>query len=77
MRGIKIMQYISCDMCKKMISNPRNGANYFTLKNKHICKKCKHEADREIQDLLEAEEGPYNFVEKKEEYWQAIVARCE
>ena len=71
------MQYISCDMCKKMINSPAHGKNYFTVRNKHICKKCKHEADREIQDKFEAEGESYNFIEKKDQYWAEIVERCE
>lgn len=71
------MQYISCDICKKMINDPSHGRNYFTVRDKHICKKCKHETDRIIQDKFEAEDGSYNFVDKKEEYWQEIAERCE
>ncbi len=70
------MQYLSCDICKKMITDPKRGRNYFTLKHRHMCKKCKLEIERAMQDKAEAENKPYNFLAKKEEFWVAVDKKC-
>lgn len=70
------MYYLSCDMCKKMIQDPRRGKAYTTLKHLHICKKCMLTVRRDFQDKAEAEAKPYDFLTKKEEFWATIAKNC-
>ena len=66
------MQYLTCDICKKMITNPIRGKNYYAMKNVHVCRKCMITISREMQDKAEAETKPYDFLTKKEEFIAAI-----
>ena len=66
------MQYLTCDICKKMITDPMRGKNYYTLRHIHICRKCKCTIEREMQDKFESEDQPYDFLTKKEEFWVAV-----
>ena len=70
------MQYLSCDICKKAISAPERGKNYYAMKKFHVCRKCKLTLDREMQDKAENETKPYDFITKKEEYWAVLEKRC-
>jgi len=70
------MQYITCDVCKKMISDPVRGNNYYTLKHRHMCRKCKLSIEREMQDKAEAVKSPYSFLDKKEEFWVFVDKKC-
>ncbi len=70
------MQYLTCDMCKKMITDPVRDENYYTLRNRHMCKKCKISIEREMQDKFEAENKPYEFLEKKDEFCAAVEKKC-
>ena len=56
------MQYLTCDICKKMITEPLRGKNYYTLKHRHMCRKCKLTIERELQDKAEMENNPYDFL---------------
>ena len=69
------MQYLSCDICKKMITNPQRGKNYYAMKNVHLCRKCMLTIEREMQDKAEAETKPYDFLTKKEELWAAVARK--
>ncbi|MCL2293445.1 MAG: hypothetical protein FWC36_01045 [Spirochaetes bacterium] len=71
------MYYLSCDMCKKVLSNPKNGKNYNTIKHLHFCRKCWLAFSRDQQDVAEAENKPYDFLSKKEEFWGAAARRCK
>ncbi len=70
------MQYLTCDICKKMITEPLRGKNYYTLKHRHMCRKCKLTIERELQDKAEMENKPYDFLEKKEEFWLTVDKKC-
>ncbi|MCP5515379.1 MAG: hypothetical protein H7A26_07935 [Spirochaetales bacterium] len=70
------MQYLTCDVCKKMISDPVRGKNYVTLRTRHICRKCNLSIAREMQDRAEAQNVPYDFLEKKGEYVAAVEKKC-
>jgi hypothetical protein len=68
------MYYLSCDVCKKMIEDPKSGKTYYTMKSSHICRKCMLAMKRDFQDRCEADSKPYDFLARKEEF-AAVVAR--
>ena len=70
------MYYLSCDVCKKMISDPKSGKNYYTMKHFHICRKCMLALKRDIQDKAEAENKPYDFLAKKAEFAATVEKKA-
>ncbi|MCL2705754.1 MAG: hypothetical protein FWE72_06055 [Spirochaetaceae bacterium] len=70
------MYYLSCDVCKKMLTNPKSGKNYYTMKQFHICRKCMLTLKRDMQDKAEAENKTYDFLAKKDEFWAAVSRKC-
>jgi len=70
------MYYLSCDVCKKMIQDPKSGKNYYTMKQFHICRKCMLTLKRDMQDKAEAESKAYDFLAKKDEFWTTVVKKC-
>ena len=55
---------ITCDVCKKPIENADREENYFTIRDRDICKPCKKQFDRDFEDELETK-MPYTFEMEK------------
>ena len=70
------MYYLSCDVCKKPIQDPKSGKNYYTMKHHHICRKCMLTLKRDMQDKSETENKTYDFLAKKEEFWNTVSKKC-
>ncbi|MFW5768813.1 MAG: hypothetical protein ACOCYA_02040 [Spirochaetota bacterium] len=45
--------------------------NYFTLRNKDICRSCKKDFDRKVEDKLD-ETKPYNYRVSRKTYWNEL-----
>jgi len=70
------MYNIVCDVCKKTIKDPKKERNYSTIRKLHLCKKCMDAERRNFQDNSEAENRPYDFLAKKEEFYGAVARDC-
>jgi hypothetical protein len=65
------MTSITCDMCKRVIESAVRDENYFTIRDRDLCKPCKKQFDRDFEDELETK-MPYSFEMEKNWHWQRI-----
>lgn len=60
------MLTITCDMCNKVIDDAEKDVNYFTFRHFDICRPCKKQFERDMEDRME-EANPFHF----HNYWKA------
>ena len=65
------MTTVTCDMCKKTIQDAERDVNYFTIRSKDICRSCKKDFDRKVEDKLD-EARPYNYRVSRKTYWNEL-----
>ena len=69
------MTTITCDMCKQPIENASRYVNYFTMRDLDVCRVCKKQFDRDIEDALE-EKRPYTLKLYMNTMWNNLVRAC-
>lgn len=65
------MTTITCDMCKKPIQDAERDVNYYTIRSKDICRSCKKDFDRKVEDKLE-DAKPYSLRTSVKTYWNEL-----
>lgn len=71
------MLTITCDVCKKTIPEAMKDVNFFTIREKYICKTCKKDFEREIEDMLEDEVPNYTLKLYQDTYWEELEQATE
>ncbi|TFG62888.1 MAG: hypothetical protein E4H36_06930 [Spirochaetales bacterium] len=69
------MTTITCDMCKTTIEEASRYVNYFTIRDLDVCKPCKKQFDRDIQDAIE-EKRPYTLKLHMNTMWSNMARAC-
>jgi hypothetical protein len=47
-----VMKTLTCDICKKSISQPVVGRNYFHLAHRDICESCKDQLELSLKPVV-------------------------
>ena len=61
------MVTIICDSCRKQVTNPERGENYFSLLHKHLCKACYKELLETVEDTMQPRRPHYTLAGYKRE----------
>ncbi|MEW5816762.1 MAG: hypothetical protein AB1798_15380 [Spirochaetota bacterium] len=69
------MVVVMCDMCKKPVPEATRDKNFFTIRDKYICRPCKKNFDRRLQDALE-DSKPYTLQKYVHSMWSNIEKAC-
>jgi uncharacterized CHY-type Zn-finger protein len=65
------MTTIVCDMCKKTVKDAVRGKNYYTVREKDICRPCMKQFNRDLEDHMETVE-PYTLKGRVDTMWDWV-----
>ncbi|MDR2069583.1 MAG: hypothetical protein LBP71_06910 [Spirochaetaceae bacterium] len=54
------MKTLTCDVCKKDISQPEAGRNYFHLAHRELCESCKNQLELSLKPVIRTKQ-PFTY----------------